>query len=426
MKLHGFASVRDFWLHFGWGTISGLVGAVAAFMYVAVMAIGMKHLWPEPHPVELFSGSWRTVVIMTVAGLIVGLLHHWRVAEEINVFEAIPKGTMELQVVPGAIINSLVTLIGGFSLGPEVPTGMLGGGLAVWLTERRRLPDSFKKINLMSGVSGAYAGLFTAPFGVFLMLLELAHTQSVMYYGTLVIGATAALLGFTVFYTATGDRFADVLRILDLPPYQLEIWHIAIAILLGLLGVVTALLFAVTSRNLKRLVAPLQNTPVIRCTLAGFLLGLLAKVMPLTLFLGTEGLVEVTKNGTQLGIGFLLFAALTKLLATSGALATGFIGGPIFPLFFVGGTIGEIISLLFPWIPVKLAVGCVMAAVPAALIPVPIALAVITALITSIRVEEIIPVAVAALTAYFVLNGLILPDPTTSSQPPTPEVKHHA
>lgn len=425
MKLHGFASVKDFWLHFGWGSLSGLLGAIAALIYVTVMTVGMKALWPGPHPVALFSGSWRTVAIMTLAGFIVGLLHRWRVAEEINVFEAIPKGTMDLKVVPGAIINSLVTLIGGFSLGPEVPTGMLGGGLAVWMTQRQQLPASYQKINLMGGVSGAYAGLFTAPFGIILMLLELAHTQSVMYYGTLVIGAVAALFGFAVFYTATGHRFAEVLRILDLPTYQLQVWHILMAVLLGLLGVAVALVFVATSRSLKRVLSPLHNAPIVRCTLAGLLLGLLAKVMPLTLFLGTEGLVEVTKSGAQFGIGFLLLAVVTKLLATSGAIAAGFIGGPIFPLFFVGGTLGEIIALVFPGIPVNLAVGCVMAAVPAALIPVPLALAAITALITSITAQNLIPVAVSALTAYFVLNGLILPGPTASPSHPQ-ESKSHA
>jgi H+/Cl- antiporter ClcA len=417
MKLHGFADVRDFWLHFGWGTLSGLFGAIAAFIYVALMSTGLKVLWPKPHPVGLFSESWRTVLIMTVAGLIVGLLHRWHAAQEINVFAAIPKGTMDLQVIPGAILNSLVTLIGGFSLGPEVPTGMMGGGIGVWLAERRRLPDSFKKINLMGGVSAAYGGLFTAPFGIIVMILELAHTQSVLYYGTLLIGATSALLGFTVFYTGSGNRFSALLRILDLPAYNLEIWHIGIAILLGLLSVVVGLLFVVVSRLLKRVVAPLQHAPILRCTLAGFLLGLLAKVMPLTLFLGTEGLVEVTKNGAQLGVGFLLLAVLTKLLATSGALATGFIGGPIFPLLFIGGTTGTIVSLLFPWIPINLAVGCVMAAVPAALIPIPLSLAAITALIVGISVQNLIPVAVAALTAYFVTNGLILPAPDPPIHP---------
>lgn len=238
MKLHGFADVKDFWLHFGWGTLSGLIVAIVAFIYVALMSVGMKIVWPKPHPVELFSESWRMVIVMTIAGLIVGLLHRWRPAEEINVFAAIPKGTMDLQLIPGAVLNSLVTLIGGFSLGPEVPTGMMGGGLGGWLAERRRLPDSFKQINLMSGVAGTYGGLFTAPFGIILMLLELAHTQSVLYYGTLLIGA-AALLGFIVFYTTGGNRFSELLRILDLPSYHLEIWHIGIAILLGLSRVVS-------------------------------------------------------------------------------------------------------------------------------------------------------------------------------------------
>ena len=91
--------------------------------------------------------------------------------------------------------------------------------------------------------------------------------------------------------------------------------------------------------------------------------------LPLTLFLGSEGLVVVTEKGAAMGLAVVIALVFGRMLATAGALSTGFIGGPIFPLFFVGGAAGTAVNLIFPGIPLALAVGCTMAALTAAALP---------------------------------------------------------
>jgi len=90
--------------------------------------------------------------------------------------------------------------------------------------------------------------------------------------------------------------------------------------------------------------------------------------------MGCGGLVVVTENAAQLGVTLLIVFVFAKILATAGAQATGFIGGPIFPMFFIGGTAGTGVHLLFPKIPLALSVSTMMAAVPAALLPIAITL----------------------------------------------------
>jgi H+/Cl- antiporter ClcA len=272
------------------------------------------------------------------------------------------------------------------------------------------------RTNLFSSVAGAFAGLFTAPFAVILMGLELKHRQSPYYYGTLAIIAISALLGFTVFYTAGGDRFSAVLRLLELPPYQLDQWHLPVAVLLGIVAVVFTFLFAFLMKTFHQIMAPLHDKPIIRCTGIGLLIGLLGMAMPLTLFLGSEGLLEVVEARTELGIGFLVLSVLLKIVALTVVLAAGFIGGPIFPLFFVGGTMGVVLWQLFPGIPLMMAVGCLMAAVPCAVVPFPATLAVVVLLITGTPIINAIPVLTAALTAHFVFKGLVLSNPVVAGQ----------
>jgi H+/Cl- antiporter ClcA len=304
------------------------------------------------------------------------------------------------------LLIALVSLIGGFSLGPEVPTGMLAGGLATWLSERRKLASEIQRSNVLSGVMGAYGGLFTSPFAALVMPLELAHHQTPGYYGALTIAAIAGVIGFSLFFAAGGQTFADVLRILDLPAYNLRLWHLIPATALGCLGAILGLIFALLLRVMKRLTTPLNNRPIIRGTAGGFLLGLLGMALPLTLFLGTSGLEVVTEQGAQMGLVLVITLVFAKILATTGAFSTGCIGGPIFPLLFVGGAAGTAVNLIFPDIPLALAVSCLMAAVPGALLPVPMALAVIVHLITGISVTQAIPVFIAVIVAYFITHGL--------------------
>ena len=416
MKPVGYGRSREYWIRFAWGTLMGLIGAVVSLVYILIVH-GIEHvLWHGDMAIAPFSGSVKIVIITTLAGFIVGLIHKMMPTEEIDVFGAIPRGDMDLTHTVGAVLASIVSLIGGFALGPEAPTGILAGGVGVWLSKKRQLPKELVRTNLFGSVAGAFAGLFTAPFAVILMGLELQHRQSPYYYGTLTIMAVSSLLGFIVFYTAGGDRFSAVLRLLELPSYQLAQWHLPMAVLLGLLAVVFAFLFAFLIKVWHQLMAPLHDQPMIRCTGIGFLVGLMGMAMPITLFLGSEGLLTVVAGRGELAMGFLLLSALLKVVAVTVVLAGGFIGGPIFPLFFVGGTLGGILWQLFPGLPLMLAVGCMMAAVPCAVVPFPATLAVIVLLITGTPVVNAIPVLTAALTAHFVFKGIVLSNPAVAGQ----------
>lgn len=417
MKPIGYARSRDYWIRFAWGTLMGLMGAVVAFVYIIIVH-GLEHvIWQGAIPTTPFSGSLKIVIVTTLAGLLVGLIHQLIPTEEVDVFGAIPQGDMDLTHGLGAILASVVSLAGGFALGPEAPTGILAGGLGVWISKQRRLPKTILRTNLFGSVAGAFAGLFTAPFAVILMGLELRHRQSPYYYGTLMIIAVSAVLGFTVFYTAGGNRFSAVLRLLELPPYEFGPWHVWAAVLLGLVAVIVAFCFAVLLKMLQRLMTPLQNQPILRCMGIGLLMGLMGMAMPITLFLGSEGLFTVVEGRQEFTLGFLLLSALLKIVAVTVVLAGGFIGGPIFPLFFVGGTLGVVIWQLFPGLPVMMTVGCLMAAVPCALVPFPVTLAVLVLLITGTPVVDAIPVLTAALTAHVVFQGIIISNPVIDGQP---------
>jgi hypothetical protein len=125
MGLTGFATSKTFWIKFGWGVLGGLLTAFGVLFYTYVMNLGLKFLWPDPPGPEPFSGSWRVAIIMTIAGFLVFLLHRFTKAKGVGVGVIIADGRVDNRFVPGALLISLVSLIGGFSLGPVLPTGMV-------------------------------------------------------------------------------------------------------------------------------------------------------------------------------------------------------------------------------------------------------------------------------------------------------------
>lgn len=397
---------KVYWRRLGWAVFLGLLSAIGAFIFVGLVDQVTSLVWPNPPSWEPFSGSWTIVIIMTVAGLVVGLIHHFTSAAQLDVFEAVDKGYLDPKPVPASVLTSFVSLIGGFSLGPEVPTGMLAAGLSTWLSERRKLDADTTRTNVIGGVSATYAGLFSSPFAVLMMILESTHMQTAVYYGTLLISGLAAAVGFSLFFWAGGDTFSSLLGLIEPQTYDLRIWDLGMGIVFGILAVPFAVIFLLMAKVLQTAVAPLNSQPIIRGVVGGLLLGLLGKALPLTLFLGTEGLSVTTQQAAEIGVGLLILFAFAKMLALAGALSFGFIGGPIFPMLFVGATLGSAINLAFPQIPFGLAVGCMMVAVPAAVVPIPLALAVLGILIIGLSPMNSLPVILAALVSFSVAHGL--------------------
>ncbi|MCE5214285.1 MAG: chloride channel protein [Methanobacterium sp.] len=400
---------KVYWKKMGWGLILGLIGAISALLFVLLMDLGQNiFLYNLNYSWAPFSGPWWIVILMTIIGFIIGLIHRYTPAQQMDVFGSLDKGYLDPKPMPSSVGVSLLSLIGGFSLGPEISTGMLSAGLASWISKKRNLDQDTTKINFLSSISGAWGGLFTSPFAMILILLESKHKQSIIYYGTLLIAGLAAVIGFSIFYAAQGFNYSSLLGILSPPAYHLELWHLGLSIILGIIAVPLALIFVIFNKFFNRMTKPLMSKPIIRSTLGGLLLGLLAVVLPTTIGLGTTSMSIVSQQAVEIGFVLLIIIALAKLVALTGALNFGFIGGPIFPLLFVGSCIGDAIHLLFPQIPLGLALGCMIVAVPAAIVPIPLALSAIGIIVIGLSAANALPVVIAALVAFSVTRGLLM------------------
>ena len=162
---------------------------------------------------------------------------------------------------------------------------------------------------------------------------------------------------------------------------------------------------------------PLSGRPVLRGVLGGMVLGLIGIAAPLILFSGQYEFQTILIEGTALGATTLFLLVIAKILASTWCMATIFKGGPIFPLIFAGGTLGMAIALVFPFIPLTVAITAVMAGMIVCILKSPLGVIPFLILIF-FQWGIILVVIVATLVGYLITKKVyMVPRPPESKKP---------
>jgi H+/Cl- antiporter ClcA len=175
--------------------------------------------------------------------------------------------------------------------------------------------------------------------------------------------------------------------------------------LLGIFSVIVLLVQALIGNGLRRLV-PLVKNAYVRGAAAGAVVGLIAFALPLTATGGSSQLAFETENIASLGTGLLVVVLIGKMAAFTLSQEAGFLGGPVFPILFIGGTAGIVVNAVLPDIPASLAVAAMIAAVPGATLAAPVSFILLGAGVVGVGISGIAPVGIAVITAHLAVWGL--------------------
>ncbi len=402
--LKAFAYSREFWIILAFGIPLGIALAFGSLAFLGVTDGGVD-LWFDEAGSGWFDGELWWLAVTVGAGVAVGLL---RIAFKMppnpnSLVSELEEEHVEPASVPGTVAVSAVSLIGGASVGPEAALASMGGGLGTWVSERRGLNEEETKSITLVGMAGAFGGLLSSPWLAVLMVLELAKPPGPRFGRVIVAGGIAAAISFGIFFAIAGTVF---LGVYPQPEYDFKDWHLLAAVPLGVVAAGLALVLWITVGMMKRITKPLERLTVLRPALGGLAFGLVGVALPLTLFTGSVELSTVVEDGAVLGAGLLIAVILGKILAFAFSISTGFIGGPLFPALFIGGTAGIVINILIPEIPQGYAFATMMAAMSAAILPAPFTMVLLAALLTGVGALNTGPIAVAVLVSYLVFSGL--------------------
>ena len=388
--------------------VIGIAGGLVATVYYNVLE-GFLHLvWHTlpaivlPHlPVGLPASNYVWIVT-TIGGFCVGLtLHFMGLPGEVAmvVDKVHDPGRIELRQTPAMIVASLFSITAGGSAGPEAPLVQVIGSFGSWLSEKLKLTLINTRVLTFCGMSAALGAFFGAPLGGALFALEIPHRRGLEYYEALIPAVLSAILSFFVFRFNTGLTIGGMYHFPPVPPLSLV--NLGQGALLGGLGALTALLFVLIFRAVGYLVKSIEHHTILLATMGGLSIGLIALVIPQTLFFGEKEIGTIIETGSTLGITMLLLIAVAKMLAVGCTLHSGFRGGFIFPLFYIGATVGFAVSLGFPEIHPTISMICMMAAVNVAITKTPISTTVILGVLSD---TSMVPVVVIASFVSFLLT----------------------
>lgn len=324
-----------------------VAGSASALFLVALEAVTHLH-WREP----------RLLWLLPVAGLAVGWLYHRfgkgsdrgnnLLIDEIHE----PGGGVPARMAPLVLLGTLATHLCGGSAGREGTAVQMGGSLAGLLARLLRLGAEERRLLLLCGIAAGFGSVFGTPLAGAIFAMEVLVIGRLQYEALLPV-LVASVLGdavcsawgveHTVYHFGEGP--ADGVR----APFQaLLLVKVALA---GMAFGLAARGFAGLTHGLQRGFARLAPWAPLRPVLGGVIVLLLVWLAGTRDYLGLGveappgGHVSITA-AFQAG-GAESFSWLWKLVFTAVTLASGFKGGEVTPLFFIGATLGHTTGVLF-------------------------------------------------------------------------------
>ncbi len=283
-----------------------------------------------------------TLLVPTLGGLIVGLLHRYLSPERrplgpLDVIRSV-QFHRTLPDTRSGIVSTLTAILSlgtGASVGQYGPMVYLGALFGSAVHRLRASVPNLDGIAMSCGVAAAIATAFNAPIAG----LVFAHEVVLRHY------ATQAFAPVTV-ASATGYVIANV--IFERPAlFLVEFPGVAHGYEFGLFALM-GLLVALAAIGFMRLllacgpwIASLIKHPALRPGLAGLAVGVTALALPDVLGIGTETLRFATIEGA-FGQGELLVLILAKITLTALCIGAGFSGGVFSPALLVGSLIGAL------------------------------------------------------------------------------------
>ena len=320
-----------------WLPISFIVGILAGTASAALLAsLEWATDWRESH-------RW-IIALLPLGGFLSGWIYHQfgQTVEAGNnlLLEEIhnPKNIIPFRMAPLVLLGTNLTHLFGGSAGREGTALQMAASLADQLTKIFRFQGTNRRILLTAGISGGFASVFGTPLAGTVFGLEVLAIGKINY-DALFPSLIAAIVGnqvtllFGLHHTAY--RHAP-----SIP--TLTIWGLISAIIAGAIFGIIARLFAQVTHKVSHFFKGKISYPPMRPLIGGALIAIIVGLSGTTKYIGLGIPTIVESFYTQLPPWD--FAA--KLGMTSLTLGAGFKGGEVTPLFYIGATLGNALSLL--------------------------------------------------------------------------------
>jgi len=321
-----------------------------------------------------------------------------------------PGGGVPARLAPLVLLGTLVTHLFGGSAGREGTAVQMGGSIASAIERRLfsrgrffgRLADKDRAVFLQAGVAAGFSAVFGTPIAGAIFALEVLRVGR-LAHGALVPCLAAALLANQV-TLAWGIRHTMYPTIVTAGTW-LALPLLGKTILAAVAFGLASRLFATGTHHIAALLAKFIAAPWLRPVLGGVC------VIAFTYIGGTRdylGLGVTSPDPEAVTIlsafrdgGAERWSWLVKGIFTAVTLGSGFKGGEVTPLFFIGATLGNTMALLLN-APIELFAALGLVAVFAGATKTPLACTVLGLELFGLGA---VPYLAAACVVAFVVSG---------------------
>ena len=281
------------------------------------------------------SHTWL-VYTLPLCGLVVGCMYHYLgrglergsnlIIDEIHEH----KSWIPLRLTPLIFVGSVLSHLGGGSVGREGAALQLAAGVTDPISKKLKLNQPDRQIMLITAIAAGFGSVFGVPVTGAVFALEVQRVGRVRY-DALVPAFVASFVGDAV-VRALGVHHTLFPRINE------PKWTTTLALQIAAFGIIAgliALLFVHLTRNIKEFMKERVAWYPARLVIGGVVVATLIVAFGWRDYSGVSvPLALEAMNGSTNGMWFV------KLGLTSLTLGTGFVGGEVIPLFVIGALAG--------------------------------------------------------------------------------------
>jgi len=373
---------------------------VAFFLWALQRAIHYRF----EHPWLLYLLPW--------AGLVIHFLYtlYGKDAEKGNnvIIDEIhqPKGGVPKRMAPLVLFSTIITHLVGGSAGREGTAVQIGGSIAQLFGKWFRLDPKEMQILLTAGIAAGFGAVFGTPLTGAIFAVEVLTVGRIQYHAIFPC-LVASIVGDLTVSAWQIHHISYRIDTLALPNlfetyFSLNLFLVVKIVIASIAFGLASWLFAQLVYRLKRFFLSLTPKAWLIPLLGGLIIILMTLILgkPDYLSLGVDaeypGAVTIPSAFQEEGAD--TWSWLWKTAYTSVTISSGFKGGEVTPLFYIGATLGNTLSILLD-APVSLFAALGFIAVFAGATNTPLACTIMG--VELFGSEYLIYFAIACYTAYF-------------------------